>query len=134
MKYVYYGAIVLLSGLILFFFLLGRQQKAAVEAAPAPVPSVGSLQILNGTGKPGAAQLVGDFLRKQGFDVKEIGNAPDWNYEETLVVSRERGMETAESVAGALRTANCLKLRNDTRLFDVTVFVGRDYLQRIVTP
>ncbi|MFH0920026.1 MAG: LytR C-terminal domain-containing protein [Fibrobacterota bacterium] len=134
MKTLYYGAIVLLSGLILFFFLLGRRHKAEAGITPATVPSIGSIQILNGTGKPGAAQVVSGFLRVKGFDVKEIGNAPDWNYEETMVVSRVRDMETARRVAEALQTQNCLKIRSDTRQFDVTVFVGRDYLKRTATP
>jgi len=52
------------------------------KAAPTPtakqlpaVPSIGSIQVLNGCGAEGAANRVADFLRAKGFDVKDLGNA-----------------------------------------------------------
>ncbi|GBD05524.1 hypothetical protein HRbin20_01108 [bacterium HR20] len=35
------------------------------------------LRILNGAGVPGIAQTVQQYLRRRGFDVVEIANAPD---------------------------------------------------------
>ncbi len=128
MKYVYYGSVVVLSGLILFFYFLTRTKKETVLVERA-VPNIGSVQILNGCGTPGAAQIIADYLRKKEFDVKETENAKDWNYKETIVASRIRDMSTANSIATALHTNNVIMLRNTDGFYDVTVFVGEDYLK-----
>ncbi|OGJ87434.1 MAG: hypothetical protein A2268_14900 [Candidatus Raymondbacteria bacterium RifOxyA12_full_50_37] len=132
MKYLYVGLIVLLAGLGVFFFIQTKGHGASGGIAPS-IPHIGSIQILNGCGKPGAAGVVGDFLRKKGFDVKETDNAPDWNYGETIVVSRSADTTVASQVAEALKTPNVMRLRNDQGLFDVTIFVGRDFNERVRT-
>jgi hypothetical protein len=129
MKYLYYVCIAVLASLIIFFFVLNKS-RARAAAAPA-VPSVGEIQILNGCGEKGAAGLVSDLLRDKGFDVKEIGNAADWNYRETIVAGRKKDMRVAEMVGRALKTGNVVRMRNGDRMFDVTVFVGRDYLKLV---
>lgn len=126
MKKLYTAAVLLLTVLIgLFYFLTHRNRPSASE--PVTVPFIGAVQILNGCGTPGAAQVIADILRRNGFDVKEIGNAPDWNYRHTLVAARTRNLQTAALVAKTLKTDNLIPLRNDDGLFDVTLFVGDDF-------
>ena len=129
-KGVYYVLIVLLCGLITALFFYSRSEKKAPEATAA-IPSIGSIELLNGCGIRGAATAVRDYLREKGFDVKKVEDAPDWNYRETVVVSRTRDMSTANMVGKALHTGNVTFIRNDSRLFDVTLFIGRDYQKLI---
>jgi len=128
MRYVYYGSVTLLIGLIILFYFLTNGKSGAEPALP-PIPHIGSIQLLNGCGTPGAAQIIAELLRNKGFDVKEIANAPDWNYKSTLVVSRTRDMETARLIGQALDSRSVILLRNGSELFDATVFVGEDYLR-----
>ena len=129
-KGVYYVLILILAGLIAAVFFHTRRNKRAAEA-PVEIPSIGSIELLNGCGIRGAATAVRDFLREKGFDVKKVEDAPDWNYGETLVVSRTRDRVTAELVAKALHTDNVALIRTDSRLFDVTLYIGRDYQKLI---
>ena len=126
MKHLYTALVIILSGLIVLFYFLSR--SPAQPDVPVSIPHIGAVQILNGCGVKGVAQKIGDILRRKGFDVKEIGNAPDWNYEKTIVAARTRDMSVAGMVAEALRTENIIQLYNKSKMFDVTVFVGRDYL------
>jgi uncharacterized membrane protein len=90
------------------------------------------LEVLNGCGITGAAGATADFLRAKSFDVKTIGNAKTWNYPFTIVASRTTDMSIARKVARALDTDKHILLRtDDTGSYNVTVFVGEDFQERI---
>ncbi|HEX2956523.1 MAG TPA: LytR C-terminal domain-containing protein [Chitinispirillaceae bacterium] len=95
------------------------------------VPHLGSIELLNGCGVDGAALEVANYLRSKSFDVKNIGNAPEWNYSSTLVVSRTKDTTMASKVASALNTQMMTLIINNNTLYDVTVFIGSDYKERI---
>ncbi|MBN1603975.1 MAG: LytR C-terminal domain-containing protein [Chitinispirillaceae bacterium] len=95
------------------------------------VPHLGSIELLNGCGVDGAALEVANYLRSKGFDVKYIGNAPEWNYSSTLIVSRIKDTAMASRVASVLKTQKMTLIINNNTLYDVTVFIGSDYKERI---
>lgn len=98
----------------------------------ADVPYIGRIQVLNGCGTSGSAHLVAEYLRKHDFDVKNIDNADNWNYPETLIISRTGDTTIAAQVASALHTGNVVMIRNsETTPYDVTVIVGPDYRERL---
>jgi hypothetical protein len=131
--------LLLLVCILVASILLGKTRSGAQpEAKQLPgimgtIPSIGSIQILNGCGVDGAANKVGDFLRAKGFDVKNKGNAPTSNYSFTLVVSRKKDLSIARQIAESLRTGKdkVILMRNGDETYDVTIFVGSDYQERI---
>jgi hypothetical protein len=94
------------------------------------IPWIGKIQVLNGCGVDGAANIVAEYLRTKKFDVKNIGNAPTGNYKTTLVVSRKKDQAMAHQVADALGTNAVFILRTQDEMYDVTVFVGADFKER----
>ncbi len=132
--------LLVLAGILLAAISLGMQRSAkltepaqAMSGSAGTVPSIGKIQVLNGCGADGAANKVGDFLRAKGFDVKNKGNAPTSNYPFTLVVSRKKDLSIARQVAQALGAENdkVVLIRTGDETYDVTVFVGSDYSERI---
>jgi hypothetical protein len=111
------------------------QTKAAAPAQTAkpllPVPSIGSVQVLNGCGVEGAAKRVTDFLRSKDFDVKETKSAPSFNYEFTMVISRTADMGLAKGIGKLLKTDKVILKRDESSMYDVTVIVGPDFEERI---
>jgi hypothetical protein len=104
------------------------------EEAPeteAFVPNTGQIQILNGCGKPGAAEHFRNFLADQGFDIIEFGNAASWNYSQTLVVARTDNLPVARDLARVMGTDNLIHLSDPLAMVDATVFVGKDYEELI---
>lgn len=95
------------------------------------VPNTGQIQILNGSGKSGAAEVFRDFLTDQGFDVIEFGNASNWNYSQTLVVARSEKKQIAKDLAKVMNTENLITLLDSTAMVEATVFVGKDYEELI---
>lgn len=97
------------------------------KPAPAFVPNTGQIQILNGSGKAGAAEQFRNFLTDQGFDIIEFGNAASWNYPHTLVVARTDNEPVARDLARVMGTENLIHLFDPLAMVDATVFVGKDY-------
>jgi hypothetical protein len=124
--------------LFVIVFIIGfsiRKGSAVQKRTPSPslptpqssVPFIGRIQVLNGCGSAGSARIMADYLRNKNFDVKNIGNANNWNFPETLVISRIGTTSIAEHVAAALGTKNMVLIRTPENLYDVMVIVGPDY-------
>lgn len=98
------------------------------EEKPAPfIPNTGQIQILNGCGKPGAAEQFRNYLTERGFDIIEFGNAGSWNYAHTLVIARTANEPVARDLARVLETDNLIHLSDPLALVDATVIIGKDY-------
>jgi hypothetical protein len=84
------------------------------------------VQVRNGSGIPGAAAQVTEYLREAGFDVVDFGNAEGFDEPRTVVIDRVGDRDRALEVAAVLRGVP-IRSEVDTSLYlDVTVLVGRD--------
>jgi hypothetical protein len=101
--------------------------RESEQATPVFVPNTGQIQILNGCGFARAAENMRDFLSEKGFDVIEFGNAPYWNFTQTIVVARSENLKVARDLAKILGTENLIQLKDSTYIVDATVFVGKDF-------
>ncbi len=106
---------------------LSRTPDREQETGGGIIPAIGSIEILNGCGRGGAANEVADFLRSKGFDVKSTGNAETWNYPFTMVVSRTKEMAIAQKVSAALNTDKLIQIRTEEDQYNVSIFIGPDY-------
>jgi hypothetical protein len=97
--------------------------------APPPVERARiRVQVRNGSGIPGAALEVTEFLREGGFDVVDFGNAEEFDEPRTIVIDRVGAPDRAREVAAALRGVPIRSAVDTTLYLDVTVLVGRDAL------
>jgi hypothetical protein len=131
--------LILLAAFIVTLIFIGtmiadvppKESSGKVSHNIQTVPHLGSIELLNGCGVDGAALEVSNYLRSKGFDVKNVGNAPEWSYTSTLIVSRVKDTTMATRVASALKTQKMTLILNNNTLYDVTVFIGSDYKERI---
>jgi hypothetical protein len=115
----------LFTGLFAAAALLGACGKTEPEAFK---PNTGQIQVLNGSGKSGMADVFRDFLGAYGFDVIEFGNARHWNYERTIVISRSGTSDRiARDLARVLGSDRVLHLQQPSSLVEATVIIGKDY-------
>lgn len=105
--------------------VLGCQREIATP--PPFIPNTGQIQILNGCGTSGAAEVFRDFLIDEGFDIIEFGNAQGWNYPKTMVIARSDDDKVARSLAQVLNTDRILHLKDPDALVEATVIVGKDH-------
>lgn len=97
------------------------------DQASAIKPQDVTVTIRNGGGISGIAAQCSDTLKAAGFDVRGVGNANQFVYDETLVVYRE-GDAAANAAAAALPAAKVISSRG-MYLFntDILVVVGKDW-------
>ena len=116
---------------IALFLLFACKNKDVAEEVEVFKPNTGQIQILNGSGIPGVAEKMRNYLSDFGFDVVEFGNAQSWNYPETIVISRTKKNQIAMDLARILDTDNWFQLIDEAPMVSVTVIVGKDYYRRI---
>jgi hypothetical protein len=103
------------------------------ESDPPVIPDAASptLVVWNGCGVSGLGDRASRWLRRQGFDVYETGNADRMNYRRTLVVARSHRREGARAVAERLNQAfgvgQLIEQRVESPPTDVLLILGADF-------
>jgi hypothetical protein len=108
----------------------------ACNKAPEPEAfkaNSGQIQVLNGSGRAGQAEVFRSFLIEQGFDVIESGNARSWSYDHTLVLARTPSDTIARGLARVLGTTRIVHLQHPASLVEATVIIGKDYKELMRT-
>ena len=113
----------LIGGLALYLALSALSQLDRADPT-CEVPVV--VEVLNGCGIRGIADKVAERLRSERFDVMFVGNADDFEYDETLVVDRSGDRNKASTIAKALGVSNIVLQVTSAFFVDVTVVVARD--------
>lgn len=100
------------------------------EANPAGlVGEIIQVEVRNGCGVSGLAEQLTGFLRREGFDVVEVGNYTSFNQAKTIVIDRVGDLETARKVAEAIGLTED-RIIQDVRqdyFLDASVVIGLDY-------
>lgn len=112
---------------------LGRRFPGSREEGGAPryVPRERiRVEVLNAAGVAGLARVAMNQLRDNGFDVVQMGNAGTFDRDSTLVIDRVGREELAEGVANALGIRNVLSEPDPNLFVDVTVLLGKDWVER----
>jgi LytR cell envelope-related transcriptional attenuator len=120
--------LVLTAGLGLFW---PRSQHQTVHAFAIPSPKGRVMvEVLNGTGRQGAARTATRMLRRQGLDVVSVGNADSLS-DSTRVVVRRGDPSPARYVAQVLGAKKVLVETDTLRRVDVSVILGGDFQPRL---
>jgi hypothetical protein len=117
---------VLLGGSILAVILIVNSLFFA-ERAPSVNEAVIVVEVRNGCGVSGLGDRVADRLKSEGFDVIFVGNAEDFDFDETMVVDRSGEWTKAREVAGALGGLPVVQQVSAGTFVDATVVVGEDF-------
>ncbi len=98
-----------------------------------PVEDEIRVQILNGNGVPGIGQKVAEMLVGEGYRVLLSGNAQRLDYFKTRIVtydSSEEGLDAAERARELLGVGEVQISSQGQGIVDLTVVVGRDFVQQ----
>jgi hypothetical protein len=89
------------------------------------------VEVLNGCGISGTAELLTAYLRTNGFDVVNMGNYRSFEIENTIVIDRTGKINNAKRVAALIDMdiSDVIQQVNDEYLLDVTLILGKDYSQ-----
>ncbi len=106
----------------------------ADDTAVAAIPPASiKVEVENGSGIPGLATKMAAKLKKQGFLIAAVANAPDYGHETTEIQTHSATLPLAgQRVRNALRMPHAIVSPNpspapNSSTSDVTVIVGRDF-------
>ncbi|HXW76856.1 MAG TPA: LCP family protein, partial [Candidatus Eremiobacteraceae bacterium] len=88
-------------------------------------PSTVHVKVENGSGTPGAASAMADYLRQRGFTIVETGNAASFDHVKTTITGADQTI--AGEVAKAMPLQNVVVAIGPVDGGDVDIIVGRDY-------
>lgn len=84
------------------------------------------VEVRNGSGQLGAAERMTAYLREEGFDVVNYGNAERFDHARTVVIDRSGAPALAREVAATLQGVPIRSEPDSTLFLDVTVLIGGD--------
>ena len=127
--------IFLLAALIIYmsysiYVKLWGNENTVIEEIKKEAPSeIIQVEVLNGCGVSGVADMFTDYLRSQNFDVVNIDNYVSFDINESMVIDRIGNMANARKAAEALKinAKNVIQQLNDDYFLDVTIIIGKDY-------
>jgi hypothetical protein len=87
-----------------------------------------TVEVLNGSGRPGAARIATRILREAGIDVVYFGNATEGGTLDSTRIIVRRGDESGgERVRAALGAGRVDVQLDRSKLLDVSVLLGMDF-------
>jgi hypothetical protein len=116
--------------LLLFAVLLYRSAPRALPDHAYPIPGTDNqfeVEVLNGSGRAGAARAATRVLRRSGLDVVFFGNADESAREVTRLLVRRGDSTAARRAARVLGVGATEWAPDSTRRVDLTVILGMDY-------
>jgi hypothetical protein len=92
-----------------------------------------TVEVLNASGRAGAARIATRVLRQAGIDVVAFGNAPagDARIDSTRILVRRGDAASAGPVRAALGAGRVVVQLDSSRLVDASVLVGSDFSPRL---
>ena len=88
-------------------------------------PSTVHVTVHNGSGQPGAASAMADYLRQRGFTIVSTGNAASFNNPRTRVRGVDKNV--VGEVAKRLPVKDVDESTGDVDGADIDIVVGSDY-------
>ena len=110
-----------------------RGADSSRAGAPRPAERV-RVEVLNASGVSGLAAKGRAMLREGGFDVVQVGNAPGFGPDTSVVLDRVGRMELARSVADQIGIPRVVARPDSNVYVDVTVVLGTDWAAEYEEP
>ena len=94
-----------------------------------PIQNI-KIEVLNGCGDKGVADLYANYLRGNNYDVIDYKNADNFNYNASKIIVHNNNL-AVENVAELfdINSKNVDYLFNENIFYDMTLIIGRDYKQ-----
>ncbi|MDH7600744.1 MAG: LCP family protein [Armatimonadota bacterium] len=103
-------------------FTEARQVVAEMLLFQEPNPTV---EVLNGSGVPGAARRIAEKLTEAGYQVTRTDNAPKSDYYQSMIITHKGKTEPVKRLAELVGSDLIIEDGTPSKAADVTVIVGK---------
>ena len=86
------------------------------------------IEVLNGCGESGIANLFTKFLRSEGYDVIDIRNADNFKYKNSVILFHKVDTEDkAKELSKVLNISKDNIKFSNSSIWDISLIIGKDY-------
>lgn len=126
---IFLGIIIIFLSYSLFVKIKDKNTADEELSRKKAASKIIQVEVLNGCGVSGAAEKFTDYLRKNNFDVVQMGNYISFNIEKSLVIDRTGNKANAIKAADILgiNRKNIVQQINKDYFLDVSVIIGKDF-------
>ncbi len=112
-----------------YVFAVGEAATPVSGATQGATESNVTIKVMNGTLTSGLATATGDYLKKQGFQVVDVGSADRADYATSRIIMNRPRSQTAQRLAEALRLPQTVIVQADrpNADYDIEIILGNDY-------
>lgn len=110
------------------------EEETEEEPSPTPEPTQAvskedlTIQVLNGSGAPGAAGDGRDYLQELGYENISVGNADSYAYEQTEVYVKEEMKDMVETLVEDLKEEYEVEVQSEyldeDSDYDIRIIIG----------
>lgn len=123
--------LIIINILLIIYFLKNISFNKSTDgssAADSLKPRI-QIEVLNGCGVSGKAELLTNYLRNKGIDVVNLGNYRSFEIENSIIISRNNKPNNAERVSAAigLNESSIISQTNPDYMLEATLILGKDY-------
>jgi hypothetical protein len=115
---------------ILIMSLAQRLIRAPGRPDQVLIHEAVKIDILNGCGEPGLANIIATCLEQKRYRILRVDNAPDFDFSRTILFNRgkreDKVIQNLQETLG-LDTDQVLLVRQDENQADATLIIGCDY-------
>lgn len=128
---IYFISLIAFAFIILVFKMVtnkfDKREDVTLQTSKYVNVKNAEIEILNGCGDAGIANLFTNYLREQQYDVIDIRNAEHFNYKNTIIlVHKVEKMKAANDLAKMLHI-NKEHIKTDNNIWDLSIIIGKDY-------
>ena len=128
---IYFISLIAFAFIILVFKMVtnkfNKREDFTLQTSKYVNVKTAEIEILNGCGDAGIANLFTNYLREKQYDVIDIRNAEHFNYENTIIlVHKIEKMKAANDLAKMLHI-NKEHIITDNNIWDLSIIIGKDY-------
>jgi DNA repair exonuclease SbcCD nuclease subunit len=103
--------------------------KSTIDTNILALDEIATIEIQNGSALDGIANMTSEYLKEQGFSVVSVGNADQFDYQNTIIYDYSGSYYTTRWLAEKFKvqTTHIIDISDPNSPVDVRIIIGQDF-------
>ena len=112
------------------FYKPAPYTKSTIDTNILALDEIATIEIQNGSARDGIANMTSEYLTEQGFSVVSVGNADQFNYQNTIIYDYSGSYYTTRWIAEHFKVqpTHIIDISDPNSPVDVRIIIGQDFV------
>ena len=112
------------------FYKPAPYTKSTIDTNILALDEIATIEIQNGSARDGIANMTSEYLTEQGFSVVSVGNADQFNYQNTIIYDYSGSYYTTRWLAEHFKVqpTHIIDISDPNSPVDVRIIIGQDFV------